>query len=128
LLSDGDDRFEMLIMLGLYYQTAAFDEFRQPRFVVDTDVVLPVAPVMIALERQRAAVRCRIIGADNGAGVRGGAITGGRQFVDIERLPAFFGQLETDRSADDAGADDDGVVMFSRVMSSHIVFKKNITH
>src|SRR5690606_22405281 len=73
-------------------------------------IAWPVAPVVITVERHGAPCHGRVIGADDGAGVRGGAVAGGRQPVDVDGAVALAGEFHAYRGADDAGADDDGVV------------------
>ena len=96
------------------HQASALDELREAAFVVRLEVLRPVVPVVVALPRQRDAVEGRVVHPDDGARGGGRPVAGGGEPVHVQGPVAELRELEGGGGADDAGPDDDGVVLVLR--------------
>ena len=94
------------------------------------EVVGPVLPVREALVGHGYAVKCRVVGAHDGARIAGRAVPGCWQLVDVQGPPALLGQLEGDGGADHPGADDDCVVtlVLAHCISSGLYYSGGCGH
>ena len=123
LLRQADVLVQVVVVLGLHHQAPALDEFREAALVVGVEVLGPLVPVVIALPRERDAVEGRVVHPDDGARARGRSVARGRELVHVQRAVAELGELEGGGGADDAGSDDEGVVLAVRarhdVVSCH---------
>ena len=90
---------------------STMDESSHSPLVLDLEIVLPILPVMKALIGHDHTRPGRVMSADDGAGVGGGAISGGGEFVDVQGLVARLRHLETEIGTDDPSANDDCVII-----------------
>ena len=99
-----------LIVLGLDHDRAALVEARQLAVVGQAQMLGPAQPVVVALIGQGGAVQGRIVDPDHRGRGAGRAVAGRRQGIEIEGAQAPARELQPDRGADHAGADDHRVV------------------
>ena len=113
-------REHLVVMPGraLEEHRARLHVLGEPGLVRRLEVLGPVLPVGEALERHRHAVERRVVGAHDRARIGRGAVAGGRQRVDVERLVAALAELERRCRADHAGPDDDRVDLLAHVNRS----------
>ena len=111
LVEGGHHVHEVVVAVVFHHQTPRVHVLRQPHFVGLAQVATPVEPVEVALAGHGAAVWGGVVQPDDRAGVAGGAAPGGGLLVEVEGAVAALRQLEAGADADDAGADDDRVVV-----------------
>ena len=111
--------FTPVMPLGFEQNRTGIHIFGQAFFIIYmTQVILPFLPVFETLVSHGHTVLGGVMGPDDGAGCGGGAFTGIRQLVDIERLITHLGQLIGNGTPDNARPDDDHIILFSHDKTS----------
>ena len=119
LLRQADMLLQVVVELGLHHEASALDELREAAFVVGFEILRPLVPVVIALPRERGAVERGVVHPDDRARAGGRPVAGGRKLVHVQGSVAELRELEGGSGADDAGADDEGVVLVAHDLSPY---------
>src|SRR5437870_4725829 len=91
-------------------ETAGLVVASESTLIDAVEIVRPMRPVERPLVGHRHPLPGRVGEADDRAGRARRPVTGGREFVDVERAVAPLAELECDSGANHPGADHDSVV------------------
>ncbi len=111
-----------VVDLRLHDHVAGLVKHSQGLALLGIEIAGPVLPMKVAVVGHRAAVESGVVEADDGAGVGGRSVPGGRQHVDVQRLAAALRELIGGGGADDASPDDDGVIGLAHSRSPCVAF------
>ena len=117
LLRKPEVLLEVPVVIGLHHDAATVDELRQLTLIVGLEVPRPVLPVVVPLPGEGDTVERRVVDPDDRARIRGRPVTGRRVPVHIQGSVAELGELVGGCSADDASANDDGIVLVPHGLS-----------